>query len=366
MITNVIYEGKNPSVCILVLCGLPGCGKTTLSKGLVSVALADKTENFHVVHLNFDDLLLDQLDTAQTHFSPEEWKSSRQTAFSRLEAIVSGKEHHWIGTNTPCSHGGVDQHYLHGGMDKEHVPYQPRTGHAGAPLLIVVDDNMQYRSMRYRCYQIARKYNAAFLQIYMECPLQLSLQRNAARSGASNHTKCIEDATRQDLRVPDASILRMATVLEPPNSTLNPWESCVLTCSALEPNNTALWLRVLDWVNTSWSQYPPNLPLIDEDQLQAKLQEARSATAASMLHQLDVHSRAQLSDLLSETPDAMKRDVATKMNCMRRQMLEECKKKLAEPFAGEASRCDPSEVFSAFLSKFKAVLSSSLQECFNN
>ena len=41
-------------------------------------------------------------------------------------------------------------------------------------VLVVVDDNMQYRSMRYRCFQLARRHRAAYMQLYVRCPLQVS------------------------------------------------------------------------------------------------------------------------------------------------------------------------------------------------
>ena len=37
------------------------------------------------------------------------------------------------------------------------------------PRLVIADDNMQYRSMRYQCFKLARKCGAAYLQIFVQC-----------------------------------------------------------------------------------------------------------------------------------------------------------------------------------------------------
>lgn len=66
------------------------------------------------------------------------------------------------------------------------------------------------RSMRHECLQLARQYGAAFLQLYLKCPLQVVLARNAARTEA--------------YRVPRAVITRMAEVIEEPDGSKHAWE----------------------------------------------------------------------------------------------------------------------------------------------
>ena len=65
--------------------------------------------------------------------------------------------------------------------------------------------------MRHSCLQLARKHQAAYIQLYMRCPLQVALQRNALRPLPH--------------RVPDSVLHRMASLLEQPNADKHAWEA---------------------------------------------------------------------------------------------------------------------------------------------
>ncbi len=65
--------------------------------------------------------------------------------------------------------------------------------------------------MRHECLQLARKHQAAYIQLYITCPVEVAFQRNASRS--------------EDQRVPEAVMQRMARVFEVPDSQRHAWES---------------------------------------------------------------------------------------------------------------------------------------------
>lgn len=65
--------------------------------------------------------------------------------------------------------------------------------------------------MRHECLQLACKHQAAYIQLYITCPVEVALQRNASRS--------------QGQRVPEAVILRMAHVFEVPDPQKHAWEA---------------------------------------------------------------------------------------------------------------------------------------------
>ena len=69
--------------------------------------------------------------------------------------------------------------------------------------------------MRYECRQLARQHGAAFLQLYIKCPLEACLARNAARSA--------------DETVPDGVITKMAAGFEEPVGDKHAWEVNSLT-----------------------------------------------------------------------------------------------------------------------------------------
>ena len=68
------------------------------------------------------------------------------------------------------------------------------------------------------CFQLARKHQAAFVQLCMSCPLALALQRNAARP-------CCD-------RVPDNVLQRMDSLLQAPEPDRRPWESSTIVLDA--------------------------------------------------------------------------------------------------------------------------------------
>ena len=65
--------------------------------------------------------------------------------------------------------------------------------------------------MRHECLQLARKHQAAYVQLYIRCPVEIALQRNESRS--------------QDQRVPEDVIRCMARVFEVPDSQKHAWEA---------------------------------------------------------------------------------------------------------------------------------------------
>ncbi len=65
--------------------------------------------------------------------------------------------------------------------------------------------------MRYECLQLARKHQAAYIQLYIQCPLDIASQRNAVRP--------------EHQRVPESVMRRMAKLFEEPNAVEHSWEA---------------------------------------------------------------------------------------------------------------------------------------------
>lgn len=69
------------------------------------------------------------------------------------------------------------------------------------PMLILIDDNMYYKSMRSEYLKLAKKHNTSFLQLYFDVKLETALMRNKFRN--SN-------------KIPDRIICEMALKIEKP------------------------------------------------------------------------------------------------------------------------------------------------------
>ncbi|CAF0854185.1 unnamed protein product [Didymodactylos carnosus] len=50
-------------------------------------------------------------------------------------------------------------------------------------IIIVLEDNFYYHSMRYRYYQIAQCFNTSFMSIHLQCNIHTTLERNKKRNG---------------------------------------------------------------------------------------------------------------------------------------------------------------------------------------
>ena len=92
----------------------------------------------------------------------------------------------------------------------------PSCSDLNLPLVVLIDDNCYYSSMRYEYHQMARKFKTGFCQLTLQIEVNEALQRNEKR----------ED------RVPCDVIKNMAAKFEAPNPLTNSWErfSFALEC----------------------------------------------------------------------------------------------------------------------------------------
>ncbi len=244
----------------------------------------------HIELVTFDDWLYAETDTDS--FSPEAWRRSREGAFSKVISLVEHAQRE----------GSVDT-------------------------LIVADDNMHYRSMRYELFQLARDRGLAFMQLYVSCSLHIAKERNAQRTGSAH--------------VPTASLERMHTVLEPPAPDRYTWEanSLVFDSSSLEVDDANI-RYLCDKLWALWG--PPPAPLPTEEELQRQREEGQQANAASYIHGLDLRTRQALSAAVSDA-GACKARVAKELNEKRRLLLKEARELLVESAHGEPhqlQQCD--------------------------
>ena len=134
-------------VLLMVLIGLPASGKSTLSRYLQTANLvqmlaikpsedaASKSQTVKVHVICFDELLAtaskastdQKADVSPNSFDPAVWRSSRRTAFELTERTVQTL------TEAAAKASSVEHH------------------------LVLIDDNMFYRSMRKDFVQLARK-----------------------------------------------------------------------------------------------------------------------------------------------------------------------------------------------------------------
>lgn len=147
---------------IVVLIGLPAAGKTTFSQKIVKRL----SSNSKCHTINYDALI--------KNHTKDHYKQSRKSVLDSVESLIMGLR----SKTAPCKQ------------------------------LIIVDDNMYYRSMRHEYYKLAKSFQLSFLQVFIDIDVNMALIRNA----------------RRNTKLPDKVIQDMASKIEVPDSHQNHWE----------------------------------------------------------------------------------------------------------------------------------------------
>lgn len=299
------------SACILVLMGLPGSGKSTLAKKLCKVFQKPSQDSIQVLHVCFDELM--PTETLRQLISGDygdTWKNYRTGIMNEVEQIVA--QHLGIAVN----------HHVSSAMNQTESSQISVSGADGlAPnwcqdistsdadlfavrpcakqeynteistkfqdiikscavligerkILVIMDDNMYYRSMRYRYYQLARKLEIGFAQIYVHCDIETALRQNQQRE------EC----------VPCDIINEMAKKFEEPNPK-EPWDSSSLVWRSGQDIGPIMELIHFAFLN----------PLRDTvAEAEKQREKSRLICAQSELHQVDSILRRLVSQTIQD------------------------------------------------------------------
>ncbi|XP_067000534.2 L-seryl-tRNA(Sec) kinase [Anabrus simplex] len=266
----------NGNIGFVLLIGLPASGKTTfaqlLEKSLKTsntVSHQEQIPSSFVVNICYDKVL--QWPT-QIEEGSAKWCEERKRVFTLVEKLVSLLK---------TGYGDVGEmkdlnllvHY------SEFQKYHERT-------IIIIDDNMYYRSMRYQYFQLARLWNLGFSQVFIDCDLEEVLQRNAARS--------------KDDFVPEEVIKRMKSNLEPPDKVSHSWEQYSYCISSSKPICSTVLCDVLLMIQNSILDPVP--PIRDPSEA-AKM--ARTTCLVNVIHQVDLTLRKIIGQKMSNQQNAL-------------------------------------------------------------
>jgi tRNA uridine 5-carbamoylmethylation protein Kti12 len=261
---------------VILLCGLPGAGKSTLAR-----LFLDKQGASSIALIEYDDLQDSLLTIMKGEVFDEQhmlqaWKSSRTLALQTLSERLDD-------SNTK---------------------------------FLFLDDNFYLQSMRKQIYQVCQNHITAnnnnntdrvihFGLVWMETPVDVCLERNQQRP--------------QQRRVPDTVIHHMQHKWEAPGEKGAVWEKSVLRLDGTTSRSTHL--QVLQQYLTS-EQLTVVLPREDPAVEEARVAAARQETQASRAHQLDQYLRCCV-----QTVAQHQKQCAGPANQCRKRLLLELKQK---------------------------------------
>lgn len=207
-------------ICLVVLCGLPASGKSHLSKQLQFYSESSGSQSSKFVIVEYDRLLpphLEKILILSDSQQQSNWKRYRagivKCVDNLIQAIKKGNQSSDIRLSLDFQ---LEKEVTEALWEKfttllkESSVLEIRDSDT---VYIMIDDNMYYSSMRYNFYQLARKYEIGFCQIYLQIDVDIAISQNAKR----------------DIKVADDVITTMATKMEPPDWSRNSWEEHSIT-----------------------------------------------------------------------------------------------------------------------------------------
>lgn len=157
----------------------------------------------------------------------------------------------------------------------------------GRRAILLLDDNMYYRSMRKEWYHLARDRACTFRQVFLRAPEDVCLERNRCRHGSN--------------RVPDFSIKHMAEVFEWPRCPSETWEGRGKVTVILDAETAVTSQQVQTFIDIWKPEGSQDLafwaPLPQEDVL-----EPATGESATPGHLADVALRRIVSRAIAEAP----------------------------------------------------------------
>ncbi|XP_051530265.1 L-seryl-tRNA(Sec) kinase-like [Myxocyprinus asiaticus] len=276
--------------CLCVLCGLPAAGKSRLAQVLREHA---QSRGWKTLLVTYDELI------PASDWRESEWKQQRKTVVMCLERFLCH-------THTEMT----DDIWTR--FEQMHTLQQTDSQTHSQPLVILLDDNFYYQSMRYEIYQLARKNSLGFCQVFLRCELHVCLQRNQQRSQ----------------RVPDEVLQQMSIRMEPPDPTRNSWEQQSLTVDNTENITDADVLKMMDMLVFALEN--PLRPVQDDSQ---QKEADRQICASSVLHQADQTCRRIISQTVTsarenQASSVVLKALAKELNELKTRFLRELKKEV--------------------------------------
>ena len=177
--------------------------------------------------------------------------------------------------------------------------------------VLFIDDNLFYRSMRYRFYQMARHYSCSFCQVYIHAPIDTVIGRN--------------DGRPENAIIPRATILKMNNIFEVPDHQEFQWEMNTLeinnmdelissTCDAgyKVSSRQKILDKIIGFVVESSTEIVP--PLLSKEEIE-KRELSRLVNLNNYIHRCDQLLRRFISTQMQAAKSSSARSSQSGSDC---------------------------------------------------
>lgn len=295
-------------VCLVVLCGLPAVGKSSLVR---EVREASAGLGWRLSALCYDELIPEEAfltghvenDMGGMH---TEWKQHRQAVLKRIEHFLQSLNSDHSEPPDVCNIINKAS------WEKCVQDLFKASSKPSAPVVFLLDDNFYYPSMRSEVYQLARKYTLGFCQLFLTCDLETCLRRNQSRARP----------------VPSEVMEEMERRLEPPNPERNTWEKNSVKLDTTHGLPTNDIQKVLDLILFALKN-----PLSPIENNTEQKEADRVKCANSVVHQADQACRKLISEAMRTTrdnqaPSSTMRSLVSELNELKSKFLQDLKTRL--------------------------------------
>ena len=361
---------------LVMLCGLPAAGKSTLSRRLLEhpahLREALNVPYVRVWHLSFDAVLARlEAERGARGFDPQLWHEAREHAFavvrSHCERLGRAGDGASSVSSTPAAPTAVPATPA-----APAAPASPAAPSAPASLaalatsatdglaatdsecfeVLVLDDNMQYRSMRRAYYRLARDHRLGLCTLCLPLSTEEAIARDAQRAEGEH--------------VGAATISLMAEALQWPDPERQPWEAGVVRLAPPPAPPADAWSVAAQLA--ACLSAPVAAEAVDVAARAADFAASQQQTAESAVHQLDLRLRKAIaSHLQSGAAKALagpaRTALAKRLGERKKEALLAARVRTADgsgAAAGRAVTCDSADGVDASVDALEQLFVSSL------
>lgn len=278
-------------VCLNVLVGIPGVGKTTFCQN-IQKCLILKGSSLKSIHICFDDFI--KFD-ATIDLENNSFKGKRKRLLELLEQTIQA-----IKSNNSTQLEQVNALLSEEFQHKIAV----NLAESSSNYLILIDDNMYYRSMRYQVFQIARRHGTGYFQTFFDVSLETAKSNNATRLNS----------------VPEEVISRMFYKLEKPDARICRWEKHSVTL-----NNSSGELEII---------FDTAMSCLEQPEIPIETNECKSPVEQSLVHKVDLLLRKAVGEMVKQQKNILNSGdtklFAEGLLCKRKLLLDDLRAGLVE------------------------------------